>query len=618
MAVTTPKFQLTFDIIANTLTLTDISTGWDTDSKATYKVTHVTSGTVIGLGSGWNATTPTWATPPLHGATVSVLVGSLPTVPAGQYKVEYWAFGDDSVMPMVTRYFTFDYESPVVSINMTTLCSTGQLISDDVTDYNKVYNGVQVVPTITFAHTVVKPAGSSYAGTLGTTNERTRTIGSPSVPIWTRTWQTYLSTTLSYKMCDWSSSDPTVYISDVVKGNDEEFVQCDATICALAQCYKNMFDRWIASLTQNFNYREDNRDKIIACIGLFAQLQWFERCGTDTEETITALQTLLSGENCNCTTVSDAASEPIVPWASIVGGGSSISTFVFHTETTIPTGADGNDGDVWLNLTTYDLYAKSGGAWTLKGNIKGATGAAGSAVQKVKVLISETTSRKTPASNVETAISYAMAVNNSYFEWEGDYFEFDYDVLLAANDNGKKIKLYYDSDTMLEWQTDDLVTSDNDIVTVHMKITRVNNLEQHVKTWLTRAGHPGELYGPFYFRSYSKDLNTSKTVVLMGTNLAVSPSAGDIEGYATTVKLYKRETELIAGGSGASDGRGLVNQVFIATEGQTEFVVTDFTANSYYIPLIDNVIQSTLVVTRSGNTFTTPALSAGQVLMIMN
>lgn len=108
----------------------------------------------------------------------------------------------------------------------------------------------------------------------------------------------------------------------------------------------------------------------------------------------------------------------------------------------------------------------------------------------------------------------------------------------------------------------------------------------------------------------------------------------DITVYGYNGNIYYRighgQPKLIGGQTiinnyvqgGASDGRGVVTQMFEVTEendGQTEFEVTEFVANNHYIPLIDNVIQSRLVVTRSGQVFTyAPGLSKGQVLLIIN
>ena len=47
------------------------------------------------------------------------------------------------------------------------------------------------------------------------------------------------------------------------------------------------------------------------------------------------------------------------------------------TGTVVPTSAQGENGDWYLNTANYDIYQKASGAWSKKGNIKGATGAKG-------------------------------------------------------------------------------------------------------------------------------------------------------------------------------------------------------------------------------------------------
>ena len=615
----TPSFVATFDIVNNHLTFTDTTTGRGSTTQGTVRITHTTSDTIIYDGSGWNATTPTWSTPPIDGSTSAWAIANidLPTDPTGSYKFEYWTRVSPGAATLTTRTFELDYTAPEVSIEQTVLCSTSQLVSDDATNYDITYDGVTVSPTITRSHTIVAPAGATYTGTLGTTAEKTRTIGGGATSgtrLWTRTWQTVISTGLSYTVSTWGDSTIGAVITDTVKGNDEVNVTCNNLVCDLAQCFVNLFNRWKAARTSNFAYYEDKTPTVIEAIGLWSTLQWLERCGEDTQATILSLQTLLAGENCTCTQNEDTASVPVVPWAAITGTGGTTSTFVFWTESGAPTGSDGNDGDMWLDTDTGDLYKKSAGAWALKDNLTGPAGTPGTGAEKIKVLVSDIATYATPASTTPTAVSYAMAVNNTYFDWEGDSMEFTFEVKLGANDNGKTLNLYFDSDNMLEWFTDDLVTSDNDIVVVHMKLVRETNITQHITCWLERAGQPGEIHGPFYYRSYSKDLNTDKTVVLYGTN--ATSTAGDVTGYHTEVILKKRETELIEGGDVA--GTTKASQLFVATEGQTDFTVTDFTATPYYLALIDYVPQSDGVVTRSGQVFTyAGGLTEGQTLLIV-
>lgn len=613
----TPSFSVTFNASANTLTFTDTSDGRGSLTEGTVRITHTDSDTIIYDGSGWNATVPTWSAPPILGSTSTwaITAIALPTVPAGTYKFEYWTRVSPGVATLTTRTFTLAYTPVEVIIDQTVLCSTSQLVSDDATDYDITYGGVTVTPTITRSHTIVAPAGSTYTGTLGSTTDATRTIGGGSTSgtrLWTRTWQSVVSTALSYTVSAWSSTAPAVIITDTVEGNDETYVSCSNLVCALAQCYSNLYNRVKAAKTTNFTYYNEHKPVLDEAVQLWTLLQWLERCGEDTQATILALQTLLAGENCTCSQSEDTASVPVIPWAAITGTGGTASTFVFHTETTDPTSSDGNDGDLWLTTTDGDVFKKSGGAWSFKYNIKGATGSAGTGSEKIKVLVSDITVRATPASTEETVISYTMAVGNSYFDWEGDSMEFKYDVKLGVNDNGKTINLRYDGTDLLEWYTDDLVTADNDIVSVHLELTRETNITQHVKCWLVRAGSPGEIYGPFYTHSFSKDLNTSKNIMLYGTN--ATTTAGDITGYRTEITLKKRETVLIPGGS--ATGTTIYSQVFEATEGQTDFVVTDFTVTPYNTIHLNDVMQSPAFATVSGQTFTVPALSEGDRLLI--
>lgn len=57
-----------------------------------------------------------------------------------------------------------------------------------------------------------------------------------------------------------------------------------------------------------------------------------------------------------------------------VGGGSSMR-FLFGS--TDPTQADGQPGDVFLNVDTGDIFENQNGSWTKQGNLKGPQGEQG-------------------------------------------------------------------------------------------------------------------------------------------------------------------------------------------------------------------------------------------------
>lgn len=627
--ILSPSFRITFDILNKHLTFTDTTTNRGEATQGTFRITNLTSGTILYDGSGWNATSPTWETPPIHGSGTAVWeIASIDIEKnyLGTYKFEYWTRNTDGVRAasLTTRTYTLDYTSPTVSIEMTVLCSTSQLKSEDTTEYSILVNGVEYEPgTLTRSHTITKPAGSGYTGTLGSTTDAIRIIGggeTAGTRLWTRTWQTNIVTTLVYNMATWGTIEPTVQITDTVYGDDNIFAQCDATVCALAACYVNMLSRWIASLSSNFAYREDNRDKIIQANALWSQLQWYERCGTSVESTILALQTLLAGENCNCTTNTDEVSVPITPWGALVGigGSGSASTFQFTVTSSSPTSLDGNDGDVWINSTTWYLYKKESGSWVSKGSIKGSDGAAGGdATNKVTVLLNDTTETATPAGTSLTPISYNFQINNTQFTNNNDFMEFTYDVKLATNQNGKTLTLKFAGTDVLTYFTDELVVAGNDRIIIKLKVNPVSDTSQHLTVSAVRSGTPGVIIGPTITRNHSIDLNTTRSVCLYGTNSVAS--VNDIICDSSMVILYNRDTTLIPPVIPLGQGRGLVSQSFTATEGQQEFVVTTFEPNDSYIPLIDNVVQSQSVVQRSGYVFRyEPGLSAGQVLLIVD
>lgn len=627
------RFNINADIVNDVLIFTDETTFTsEVNDIGIVKVTSVDTGVILYQNNDWaNYADPTlWATPDIDITATAVQLGNIPLPSGGYngtYKVEYYYYNVASAsIYYVTRTFAIDYTAPVVSIEMTALCSTSIGESEDTTDYNIVVDGQTIVPTITRSHSVTTPAGSG-ATSISASALATVTFGNR---LWTKIWQTNIVTGLVYKLSDWSSTTCELYISDTVKGDDNINVQCDATLCNLAQCYYNLLDRWTASLNGNFAFREDYRDKIIQAEGLFTKLFLQERCGASTEQTILDLQNLLKGENCNCVTASDTASVEVVPWAAIAGGsGVAASTFKFWVDSSAPSSLDGNNGDIWLHKATgvSYLYQKTNGTWAGVGDISGTDGVTGNVDIKTKTLVSTSdTIYQTGADLVQVDVSYAFeALNNEIFVREDntafadDFLLFTWEVKLAANGNGKSIAIDYGGTNPLTWFTDhEVVSGISDIVTVYLKVTRVTNLTQRLTAWLTLSGNPGQTFGPVIVREQSLDINTAKTVRLLGTNSVAS--AGDIQGYSTIVQYFRRETEIIpGGGSGASDGRGLVSQQFEATEGQTEFIVTDFTANSYYIPIIDGNIQSQSVVTRSGQTFTySPGLSAGQILLIVN
>ena len=626
----TIKFSITFDVLNGLMTFTDITSGHGSGDTGVVKITYLDDGTIIKQSDDWLLEPANWSAPDIDGSTSTWAIEDipLPTVPNGSYLFEY-KFYDGLTMFTVTREFELNYTAPEVAIDLSMSCSTSELTLTDSTNYAAVFDNVSVdFTTMSRTKTLTKPAGS---GCMITPLTWTDTGSTPSVTvgggateddwIWTKVWQANIVTALVYNPSTWDSTEPTIYVTDTVYGDDNINVQCDATICALATCYSNLLDRWIASLSGNWQYRDDKRDIIIQASALWNKLNWYERCGESTESTILALQTLLAGENCNCTTNNDAVSQPVTPWAHMVGvGGGDISLFTFTIINSDPNDLNGNDGDVHVNNDpdSWHVFQKTAGHWVDKGTIKGDRGASGiTPTTGMTPLLNDPTVYATAANTLLTAISYDFKIGNSQFTYNNDYMEITWEVLLARNQNGKLITVNFAGTDIFSYFTDDLVNSNNDRLTIKLKVEPITVVQQHLYCTLIRNGKPGEVVGPVCIRNNPMDLNTPRSVQLYATNSVAS--AADVSCDLMTVEVYHTDQTLISGGIALSVGRGLVAQAFTATEGQMVFEVTLFELNDFYIPLIDNVPQSQLVVTRSGQFVTyLPGLSEGQVLLIVD
>ena len=77
--------------------------------------------------------------------------------------------------------------------------------------------------------------------------------------------------------------------------------------------------------------------------------------------------------------------------------------------TTAPTAEQGNDGDLYLDYSTWNVYHKENGEWTLLGNIKGADGVGGGEQQpdvpaSKKISISANGTTDMPISNISDGV----------------------------------------------------------------------------------------------------------------------------------------------------------------------------------------------------------------------
>jgi hypothetical protein len=264
-----------------------------------------------------------------------------------------------------SKEFKYSYTSPVVSIDYSLSCSESKLISTDSTDYSTTNCTDEISPsTTTRTHSVTAPTGSGY-GSIADSSDAERTF----LNIWTNVWQTSISTVLEYEIEDWDSVN-WYSIHDLVTGYDSIDVVCDSCECDMLACMEALYVKWLNAIQNNPRTEADLRKSIIKVNNLFVQFKMAQACGEDTSSYCEAIKDILSYNDCTCSSSTDDSSVLVVATTA-----SSVSIPLFGT--TAPSDGIGNNGQVYYNTTTWDVYSKEDGSWVLQGNIKGATGATG-------------------------------------------------------------------------------------------------------------------------------------------------------------------------------------------------------------------------------------------------
>jgi hypothetical protein len=414
----------------------------------------------------------------------------------GTYTIKYSIKVDALTAVYITKTYDFEYSSPVVEIQLTADCRTSELTSEDITDYY-FYTGVTLTPALlTRSHTITKPAGSgaNAPGTsTGVSLYAKRIIGggiTSATRLWTRVWQTTISTALVYNVATWGSYT-WIIINDTVTGSDSIDVRCTDCACVLNTCWENLILRWKEAEANHAKNVFDLRYKIALGASYWTEYYNRERCGDDLTEVCQNIETLLDSEDCSCVGQDDATSVVVVPW----GAGSSgalASTFAFHSFVTTPS-TEGQAGD-WgietnpaVDPSDYAyLWYNSGGTWIQLLDLKGTTGASGSATP-INVLYNSAAGIGTSAgTTLEVLDTYSLT--GASFATSGHVLYIEAMAQLAANDNGKTISLYFGATLLVSYFTDALINATNNLVKLEAWITYEGTASETIETLITTYG----------------------------------------------------------------------------------------------------------------------------------
>lgn len=507
-----PKFSITFILgTTNTITLTDLLqdyTAYGTTVKAVFEITDP-DGLLFYQNVGFGSEPPSFTSPDFSSADGTwAVTGITPylgvdglSIKRGTYTINAWYKIDSGTPVQIIKTYNLDYVSPVVDISMTAACRTSELTVADNTDYDTIGDSVPLTTSISGSCAVTKPAGSSAnspSTTTFTTSGYSRTIGggdTAATQLWTRIWQTNITTALVYEMEEWGAY-VWVLINDTVYGDDHLDVQCTDCACVLNTCWENLIIRWKDAEANHTVNVHDLRYKIALGAALWTDFYNLERCGEDTTVKCLEIRDLLNSVDCSCVGDTDTKSAVIVPWGSSVTTTVSGPTITFRT--TDPSSGFGASGDVVYQTTTKHIWNNASGTWIDNGSYVGGDGAAGDDAVPETTFYNNTGNTGTSAgTTLELLDSIALSSPIVYTTGDEIYVKAVFE--LALNDNGKTCSLYINATKIVDYFCDTIINATNNHLTMEMWINCTGTDTQSIETLVTRGGntYPGYTTGTF-------------------------------------------------------------------------------------------------------------------------
>lgn len=544
--VNIPKFKIRFNLgTANTIKLTDLIqnySGYGMVVKAIFQI-EGPDGLLFYQNAGFSSSPPSFSTPDFNSATSTWETADIllrlddqgVSAQRGTYTVTAWYQADSNTPVMIVKSYYLNYVSPVPDIHMVASCRTSELTIVDGTDYLSVGESPALSATLSRICQAMPPSGSGAAQpatTTTTTITYSRVIGggdTSATRLWTGSWQTAISTSLTYEMATWGQY-AWVIIQDVVNGYEHINVQCSDCVCALNTCWQNLIIRWKeaeANHTVNVN---DLRYKVALGSALWTDFYNMERCGEDTTYKCQEIKELLNSV-CECTGDEDGQSKVIVPWGPPAGS-SEQDGFAFRFSATDPAEESGNDGDVTFQTTTKNLWYKTGGSWLDKGTLSGSDGASGADAVPETTLFNDTINQGTSAGQTLEKLGEAELTAPIDFT-TGDEIYCKAVFEFAENDNGKEASLYINATKIASHFTDTAINATNKSVVIEMWINVTGVNTQSIETLITRGGnsYPGYTTATF---------NTSSQVTINAYGQNSVAVMGDIILRVLKVKYSKQ------------------------------------------------------------------------------
>ena len=539
------RFSLAFDVYNKTLTFTDLLQYYaiyggtmkgmlslvDPDGLVFYQnpgyAIHDFSAPDI------EDSTPTWS---------KVLSGvNFPKDSAGKVKLGYYTFYymvTTATTPFVIAKVTWkmDYASPVPKVSMVPDNLASTLLVSDITNYTVIHNTVQITPTLSRLITVKSPinpiTGSPVAADV-TTDQDSVVIGPD---IFSEMYTTLLLTTLTANLELWGTV-PCLIVTDTIAGDAYKKVVLDNCMCQYYSCItavQAQMDKSEGSDPAQYNKLRLVKTRLNDYILLY---QWALSCGKDAAHWCKKIkEELLNTVPCECAE-DDGVPVEIIPLIRTGGGSSTTpSTFKWDWSSVTYIGTTvGNNGDVHSHTdgSTY-LYMQSkvAGVWTAQSGNLYVTSVA--PPTPATIIVNDTLTVGTDNGNSEKDLDTYTFTPSDYMDTDGDVLHVFTMFQEALNDDGKKMNLYFGGDIIVSKQTDSLINSLNNIVTLEMWITRMSSSTQNIVAKMERYGEVINTYS-----TNTKDLTASQIIKMTGQNNGTVYAANDVMGKVMRIELIK-------------------------------------------------------------------------------
>lgn len=236
---------------------------------------------------------------------------------------------EENIVLQSTTTFTYTYcfEAPTVSIEASIDCDCSRIVSRDITNYNITACNTTIQPSsVSRIHTVNAPNGPSGTPVVAPTVSSLPTV--TVSPIWTKTWNTTIQTTLSYTLPSGLS------VTYVARGYDEYKVSCDEGLCCVFQCMQNLRNRYEMALYKNPSQAQELFPKMFAMTTAWMMYSVAQQCGSPSDKAKYLSQIIAIVKSADCDCCNDEANDTypteITPLCGAVAGGSG-NTYVVST-----------------------------------------------------------------------------------------------------------------------------------------------------------------------------------------------------------------------------------------------------------------------------------------------